>query len=146
MWSCVCSSSSDFLQIAQHKRQLFLLPCCLSWLSSEIPWIIALPDVRDFQAALNCLWFVVVERREMRLNFISSVQSEKITQKTNNHSFFIPKPDPRAVCFCSRAMSYLACWKTLIKVKQCLKIKNKIFNSVLPIHFAFFKKCHALTG
>lgn len=88
------------------RDSCFWLPCCLSWLSSEIPWIIALPDVRDFQAALNCLWFVVVERRERRLNFISSAQSEKITQRTNNHSFFIPKPDSeRRSCFCFRTMS-----------------------------------------
>lgn len=95
-----------FLQIAQHKRRCFWLPRCLSWLSGEIPWIIALPDVRDFQAALNCLWFVVLERRETRLNFISSVQSEKITQRTNNQGFFIPEPDLRAVCFCFKVMSH----------------------------------------
>lgn len=83
----------------------FWLPCCLSWLSGEIPWIIALPDVRDFQAALNCLWFVVLERRETRLNFISSVRSGKITQRTNNQGFFTPEPDLRAVCFCFKVMS-----------------------------------------
>lgn len=61
----------------------------------------------------------------MRLNSISSMQSEKITQRTGNQGL-LPEPGWSAVCFCFKVTSHKACWKTVIKVKQySRKITNK---------------------